>query len=304
MRKNEKSEETIKILIGNFKQENPQLFNTLTYNRSDNNMVDNMTSMFSDTNNNHKHSTSTSKISIYNKQTDSSKSLLYTCKVPNNELAISHGENIKAIKTTNELVNSVLNVDITRIQSNDFDLNWGYEVTHAKDLTAMPNNSVVNSDYFTEESVHFNSMINHNNKNIKSVDIFPLRSIKNNSTSTSENTLNTENNTELVDDSKSVDKINDNISITKYFSEEGNITNSVNDNKLEHLDDSYDSDIAEALTQVIATYSENDSNEEIQITLTADKDLTSETVNEMHQHLFNDIVNENILTPPLQFKDF
>ncbi|KAJ0176479.1 hypothetical protein K1T71_007658 [Dendrolimus kikuchii] len=290
LRKDTNSEEIIKTLITNFKKENLQLVKTLMQNRNDDITID-VTGLqsYDHINNSQGGCESISKININYNQTNSSKSLLYdACKKSINEFSIADIESVNTIKTTNELVNSVMNVDISTNQSNDLDIEMRYDETHSKlvENTLMPNNTVVNGDYFSDEPLDFNYMRNQN-KSIEADEFCPrLNTIRKDITNTSpENSQNYINDIEMpTDDSDCYPNINEN---TNYMK----------------VNESIHSNIAEALTQVIATYSESDSNEEIKM-IHSDEELILETVNEIRYDLLNDVsIQDIILTPPAEFRD-
>ncbi|CAH0585557.1 unnamed protein product [Chrysodeixis includens] len=95
----------------------------------------------------------------------------------------------------------------------------------------------------------------------------------------------------------------------------GNETHTVSNNDLEfenskideHMTSSIDSDIAEALTQIVEEYSaKNETTSQLSSDgMSIDEDLVSETINEIHEELSSGLfgVENIVLTPPLSFRD-
>nr|XP_049694300.1 mutS protein homolog 4-like [Helicoverpa armigera] len=152
-------------------------------------------------------------------------------------------------------------------------------------------NSVINNDESVEEEVQ---NIMSDVEMMDDIDDFPCVEIN--------NTSKTNNNESTQNHMNSMRSIENNA--TNFIAE-----NEMNDEENSKIEtSSIDSDIAEALTQIVEEYSSvNVTNSQPSSDLmSVDEDLMSETINEINEELSNGIngVENIVLTPPLSFRDF
>ncbi|XP_047029742.1 mutS protein homolog 4-like isoform X2 [Helicoverpa zea] len=162
-------------------------------------------------------------------------------------------------------------------------------------------NSVINNDEFVEEEVQ-NTMSDV--EMMDDIDDFPCVEINNMS-----KTKNSMHNNSIAynndySQNNMTDKQTMENSVTSYNAE--NEMNDEDNSKIETS--SIDSDIAEALTQIVEEYSSVNvtNSQRSSDIMSVDEELMSETINEINEELLSGIngVENIVLTPPLSFRDF
>lgn len=166
-------------------------------------------------------------------------------------------------------------------------------------------NSVINNDDSVEEEIH--NYISHEKMIVDDNDL-PCVGINRNK---SKETNSTENNTiensgETVIDAIHIIRTNP-IESNEIDNNFVNL-NTTNEEDIDEVEtSSIDSDIAEALTQIVEEYSTNNitNSQRSDDLMSVDEELLAEAVNEINEELSSgaNSVNNIVLTPPLSFRD-
>lgn len=242
------------------------------------------------------------RLNILRSRSDNRTDLSADCSLAQNSKEQSSNEDKESFGANNNTTNnrSPLNEQIV-----GFD-----EDTYANYASVRSSEQLLNSVINNEDSIEeeFNNvsdveMIEEGNDDLPSVEMND--SSKNRSCSANRNSLIGKNNSNIINNSN----LNERHTIEGNETDENNSTNLNDDHiiEMESQTSSIDSDIAEALTQIVEEYSaRNETNsEQSSGVMSVDEVLMSETVNEINKELSSDVngVENIVLTPPLNFRD-